>query len=86
MIFYSKRSKMEPDIRKHRKKSYFRMETREYYQCGKIGWMEEKGRWKGLKSIVMVSKRVKEKVDFWAHFTKGLQIPLNNKYMFEFQN
>lgn len=42
--------------KKTQEKSHFRMETREYYQWDKIGWMEEKGRWKGIKSIGMVCK------------------------------
>jgi len=42
--------------KKTQEKSHFRMETREYYQCCRISWMEEKGRWKGLKSIGMVCK------------------------------
>lgn len=36
-----------------REKAHSQIETREYYQCDKIKWMQEKGRWKGIKSIRM---------------------------------
>jgi len=42
--------------KKTQEKSHSRIETREYYQYDKIKWMEERRRWKGLKSIGMVCK------------------------------
>lgn len=44
--------------KKTKEKSHSRIEAREYYQSDKIKWMEEKSRWKGLKSIGMVCKTV----------------------------
>ena len=46
--------------KKTQEKSHSRIETREYYQSDKIKWMEEKSRWKGLKSIGMVCKTMTE--------------------------
>lgn len=37
-------------------KAHPQMEKREYYQCSKIGWMQGKSRWKGIKSIGMICK------------------------------
>lgn len=45
--------------KKTQEKSHSQMETREYYQCDKINWMNEKSRWKGIKSIGMVKKTIK---------------------------
>lgn len=45
--------------KKTQEKSHSQIETREYYQCGKINWMNEKSRWKGIKSIGMVQKTIK---------------------------
>lgn len=42
-----------------KEKSHSQIETREYYQCDKLGWMQEKSRWKGLKSIGMICKTIK---------------------------
>ena len=42
-----------------REKAHSQIETREYYQCDRIGWMQEKRRWKGIKSIGMVCKTTK---------------------------
>jgi len=42
--------------KKTQEKSHSRIETREYYQYDKIKWMEERGRWKGIKSVGMVCK------------------------------
>lgn len=39
-----------------KEKAHSQIETREYYQCADVGWMQEKCRWKGLKSIGMVCK------------------------------
>ncbi|TGY86597.1 hypothetical protein E5329_28115 [Petralouisia muris] len=39
-----------------KEKFHSQIETREYYQCNKIGWMQEKSRWKGIKSIGMLCK------------------------------
>lgn len=44
--------------KKTQEKSHSRTEIREYYQSDKIKWMEEKSRWKGLKSIEMVCKTI----------------------------
>lgn len=46
--------------KKTEEKSHSRIEIREYYQCDRIKWMEEKDRWKGLKSIGMVRKTIKD--------------------------
>jgi len=45
--------------KKTQEKSHSQMETREYYQCAKINWMNEKSRWKGIKSIGMVQKTIR---------------------------
>ena len=39
-----------------KEKAHSQIETREYYQCDKIGWMQEKSRFKGIKSIGMICK------------------------------
>ena len=36
------------------------MEIREYYQTEYIKWLEQKGAWKGLKSIIMERKTIKK--------------------------
>lgn len=41
-----------------RDKAHSSIERREYYQCSDIKWMQEKSRWKGLKSIGMVRKTI----------------------------
>ena len=41
-------------------KAHSQMEKREYYQCSKIGWMQEKNRGKGIKSIGMVCKTTEQ--------------------------
>lgn len=43
-----------------KEKAHSQIETREYYQCGNLEWMQEKSRWKGLKSIGMVCRTVKK--------------------------
>ena len=43
-----------------KEKSHSQIETREYYQCSKIGWMQEKSRWKGIKSIGMICKTTEQ--------------------------
>ena len=43
-----------------REKAHSQTETREYYQCDKIKWMQEKSRWKGIKSIGMICKTTKQ--------------------------
>ena len=43
-----------------KEKSHSQIETREYYQCSKIGWMQEKSRWKGIKSIGMTCRTTKQ--------------------------
>lgn len=40
--------------------SHSQIETREYYQCEKIQWMQEKSRWKGIKSIGMICKTTEQ--------------------------
>lgn len=41
----------------HRKvdKDHGRIETREYWATGQLEWLEEKGQWKGLRSLCMVT-------------------------------
>jgi len=41
-----------------KEKAHSSIETREYYQCDNIKWMDEKNRWKGIKSIGMISKTI----------------------------
>ena len=41
-----------------KEKAHSSVEIREYYQCSNIRWMQEKSRWKGLKSIGMVCKTI----------------------------
>lgn len=43
-----------------REKAHSQIETREYYQCDRIKWMQEKSRWKGIKSIGMICKITKQ--------------------------
>ncbi len=43
-----------------KEKSHSQIETREYYQCDKIKWMQEKSRWKGIKSIGMICKTTEQ--------------------------
>ena len=53
-------------------------EIREYYQCDQIKWMEEKGRWKGIKSIGMIyktTKREEEQIVEKKYYISSL--PLN---------
>jgi len=39
-----------------KEKAHSQIETREYYQCERIRWMQEKSRWRGMKSIGMICK------------------------------
>ncbi len=39
-------------------KRHSQLEIREYFQCDKIKWMQEKSHWKGIKSIGMVRKTI----------------------------
>lgn len=43
-----------------KEKSHSQIETREYYQCDTIKWMQEKSRWKGIKSIGMIGKTTEQ--------------------------
>ena len=43
-----------------REKARSQIETREYYQYDRIKWMQEKNRWKGIKSIGMICKTTKQ--------------------------
>lgn len=43
-----------------KEKAHSQIETREYYQCDKLGWMQEKSRWKGIKSIGMICKTTEQ--------------------------
>ena len=43
-----------------KEKAHSQIEIREYYQCDRLKWMEEKSRWKGIKSIGMVCKTTKQ--------------------------
>ena len=53
-----------------KEKAHSSIEKREYYQCSKIQWMQEKSRWKGLKSIGMVRKTI----------TRGDVTTVENRY------
>lgn len=43
-----------------KEKAHSQIETREYYQWDKVKWMQEKSRWKGMKSIGMVCKTTEQ--------------------------
>lgn len=43
-----------------KEKSHSPIKIREYYQCDKLKWMQEKGHWKRIKSIGMVCKTTKQ--------------------------
>ncbi len=59
-------------------KAHGQIERREYYQSENIRWMGQKGKWAGLKSIVMERKTIvkdgEEKVEY-RYFISSL--PLN---------
>lgn len=52
--------KLNGSYKKTFEKCHSQIETREYYQCADIKWMQEKSRWKGIKSIAMVQKTIKK--------------------------
>ena len=60
---FLKETRDKGGYKKTREKSHSQMETREYYQCDKINWMNETGRWKGIKSIGMVKKHKNRRKD-----------------------
>ncbi|GFI46449.1 hypothetical protein IMSAGC019_01763 [Lachnospiraceae bacterium] len=41
-------------------KAHGQTEIREYYQTGDVGWMQQRGKWKGLKSIGMEKKTIRK--------------------------
>ena len=41
-------------------KAHGQTEIREYYQTGDVSWMDERGKWKGLKSIGMEKKTLRK--------------------------
>lgn len=46
--------------KKTSEKAHGQIETREYYQTEDIKWLEQKGAWKGLKSIIMERKTLQK--------------------------
>ena len=46
--------------KKTSEKAHGQLEIREYYQTEDIKWLEQKGAWKGLKSIIMERKTLKK--------------------------
>ena len=46
--------------KKTSEKAHGQLEIREYYQTADIKWIEQKGAWKGLKSIIMEKKTLKK--------------------------
>lgn len=60
---------------KNTEKGHGRIETREYYLCSDIGWLEQGNEWAGLKSIGMVKSKVSEgenKSEFIRYFITSL--------------
>lgn len=52
--------KLNGSYKKTSEKCHSQIEIREYYQCADIKWMQEKRRWKGIKSVAMVEKTIKK--------------------------
>lgn len=52
--------KRKQGYKKTCEKARGQIETREYYQTNDIKWMNEKGRWKGLKTIGMVQNTIQK--------------------------
>jgi transposase DDE domain len=50
--------KRKGDYKKTSEKAHSQIEIREYYQTEKIRWLDNKEKWKGLKSIGMVQKTI----------------------------
>lgn len=48
----------EGNYKKTQEKARSQIETREYFQTGKIGWLAQKKSWKGIKSIAMERKTI----------------------------
>jgi len=80
----------DPDIVKKIKKSggywlskpekaHSQIERREYYQSEDIRWLSQKGRWPGLKSVVMERKTIlkegKEKIEY-RYFISSLPLEI----------
>ena len=63
---YFRDEKIREGIRREKKytctmeKAHGQLEKREYYQTEDIGWLAQKKEWKGLKSIVMEEKTVRD--------------------------
>lgn len=51
-------SKQEESYLRTIEKAHGQIETREYYQTGKISWLDERKNWMGLKTIGMVEKTI----------------------------
>jgi len=63
---YFRDAKLREKIRQEKnyactiEKAHGQIEKREYYQTEDIGWMPRKKEWKGLKSIVMEEKTIRD--------------------------
>ena len=53
---FLKRIKEKGSYKKTSEKAHSQLEIREYYQTEDIKWLEQRGGWKGLKSIIMERK------------------------------
>lgn len=59
-VFFQKEIKHQKGYFRTLEKAHGQVETREYFQTQIIGWMEEKPKWKGLRSIGMVRKTIEK--------------------------
>ena len=57
---FLKRIQEKGTYKKTSEKAHGQLEIREYYQTADIKWIEQKGVWKGLKSIIMEKKTLKK--------------------------
>ena len=57
---FLKRIREKGVYKKTEEKAHGQLEKREYYQTEDIKWLEQKGAWKGLKSIIMERKTIKK--------------------------
>ena len=57
---FLKRFQEKGSYKKTTEKAHGQLEIREYYQTEDIKWLEQKGAWKGLKSIIMERKTIKK--------------------------
>jgi predicted transposase YbfD/YdcC len=58
---FKKDIKIVGNYKKTIEKSHSQIEIREYYQTDDIKWLDNEGRWKGLKSIGIIEKTIKKR-------------------------